>query len=95
MQRHRRNELLEALVTGREHLIEEAAQAWSTTRRDAPPEEAVREPVTRSTIPTPAPQPRRNARRELLDALSSRQALRRAILLHEVLGPPKALQPPG
>ena len=28
-------------------------------------------------------------------ALASRQALRHAIMLQEILGPPKALQPPG
>ena len=34
-------------------------------------------------------------RRTLRHALASRQALRQAILLHEILGTPKALQPPG
>ena len=92
MQRQRRDELLEALSTGREQLIEEAVQSRSTARRDAPPEEAVRESAPRKETPAPAPLPRTTPRGELLQALASRQALRRAILLHEVLGPPKALQ---
>ena len=93
MQRQRRDELLEALSTGREQLIEEAVQSRSTARRDAPPEEAVREPSPRRETSAPAPVPRTTARSELLAALTSRQALRQAILLHEVLGPPKSLQP--
>ena len=35
------------------------------------------------------------SRRELRHALSSRQALRQAVLLHEILGTPKALQQPA
>ena len=93
MQRQRTDELLEALVTGREHLIVDAAQPRSTAPRDAPREDAVREPAARREPPVPVPVPRTDARAELLAALTSRQALRRAILLQEVLGPPKALQP--
>ena len=97
MQRHHKDELLAALVTGREQFIDEAAQARSTAARDVPQrdvlhEEAVREPAPRREVPAPAPVPSTNARGELLDTLTSRQALRRAILLHEVLGPPKALE---
>ena len=95
MQRHRRDELLGALVTGREHLIEEAVRARSTAPRDVPREEAVRERTPRRETAAPVPVPRPDPRGELLQALASRQALRRAILLHEVLGPPKALQPRG
>ena len=93
MQRHRTDERLEALVAGREHLIAEAAQARSTAPRDVPREEAVQEPAPRRETAAPAPVPRTNARGELRAALSSGPALRRALLLHEVLGPPKALQP--
>ncbi len=96
MQRQRTDELLQALVTGREQLIEEAVQARSTASRAGPQEEAareVRERAPRRETPAPAPVPRTDARGELLAALASRQALRRAILLQEVLGPPKALQP--
>lgn len=93
MQRQRTNELLEALRTGREQLIADAAQPQSTAPRDVPREETVREFAPERESPTPAPVPRMNARGDLLAALSSRQALRRAILLQEVLGPPKALQP--
>ena len=92
MQRHRKDELLEALVTGREHLIEDAAQSRSTAPRDVPHEEAVREPAPKREPPAPPPVPRTTARAELLQALTSGQALRRAILLYEVLGPPKALE---
>ena len=92
MQRHRTDELLEALVTGREHLIEDAAQSRSTAPRDVPHEEAVREPAHKREPPAQTPVPRTNPRGEILDMLTSGHALRRAILLHEVLGPPKALE---
>ena len=92
MQRHRADGPLEALAAGREHLIEEAAQSWRTARRDVPRERAVRGPAAGSEVPVPAPLPRATARGELLGALRSRQALRRAILLHEILGPPQALE---
>ena len=58
--------------------------------------EAVREVQERASRRKPlasGPVPKTDTRRELLAALASRQALRRAILLQEVLGPPKALQP--
>ena len=96
MQRQRADEPLEALSTGREQLIEEAVQSRSTGPSDLPREEAVREVRARAPRrepPAPAPVPRTDARGELLAALTSRQALRRAILLQEVLGPPKGLQP--
>ena len=92
MQRHRTDELLEALVTGREHLIADAAQLRRTAPRDVPHEEAVRERAPKRETPAPASGPRTNARGELRAALASGHALRRAILLHEVLGPPKALE---
>lgn len=92
MQRHRTDELWEALVTGREQLIADAAQLRRTAPRDAPHEEAVRERAPKRETPAPAPVPRTNARGELLQALTSRHALRRAILLHELLGLPKALE---
>ncbi len=38
---------------------------------------------------------RTRSRRAVQRALSSRSTLRQAILLHEILGPPKALQPPA
>ena len=96
MQRPHTDEPLAALSTGWEQLIEVAAQARSTAPREVPREDAVREvwePAPRKEPPAPAPIPRTDARGELLQALASRQALRRAILLQEVLGPPKALQP--
>lgn len=48
-------------------------------------------PVTATTPPT---SPRRG-RSGIMRALSSPAALRRAILVAEILGPPKALQQPG
>ena len=92
MHRHRTDERLEALVTGREQRREEVAQSRRTVPREVPHEEAVREPVPGRETPAPAPVPRTTVRSELLAALSSGPALRRAILLQEVLGPPKALQ---
>jgi hypothetical protein len=50
---------------------------------------AVPPPVAGPTAARPAP---RTLLRELF---GSRQALRRAVLIHEILGPPKALQRPG
>ncbi len=96
MQRQRRDGLLAALSVGWEQLIEEAAQARSIAPREVPREDAVREvrePVPRRETSAPAPVPRTDARGELLAGLASREALRRAILLQEVLGPPKGLQP--
>ena len=92
MQRHRTDELVEALVAGREPRLEEAAQSRHTAPRAVPHEEAVREPALRREAAAPVPVPRTTARGELLAALSSGPALRRAIVLQEVLGPPKALQ---
>ena len=92
MQRHRTDELLEALVTGREHLIADAAQSRSTAPRAVPHEEAVREPNRKREPPALTPVPRTTAHGELRAALASGHALRRAILLREVLGPPKALE---
>ena len=96
MQRQRTDELLEALSTGREQLIEEAVQSRSTAPREAPREEAVREVrerAPRREPPARAAVARTDARGELLAALASPQALRRAILLEEGLGPPNGLQP--
>ncbi len=92
MQAHRTDELLATRVTGREPRLEEAAQSRDTAPRDIPHENAVREPASGSETPRPPPVPRTNARDELREALRSGQTLRRAILLHEVLGPPKAFE---
>ena len=92
MYRQRTDELREALAASREHLGEEAARPRRTAARDLPPETAVREPILKQEVAASAPVPRSAAGGELFAALSSGQALRRAILLHEVLGPPKALE---
>jgi hypothetical protein len=92
MQQHRTDGPLEALVRGRERFIEKAARARRTAPRKFPPVEGVRKPVPKRENRAPAPAPRTTARAELLAALSSRQVLRRHILLHEILGPPKALE---
>ena len=55
MQRHHKNELLEALVTGREQLVEKAAQSRSTAPRGVPREEAIREPAPQREPAAPAP----------------------------------------
>ena len=49
----------------------------------------------RSSVGTGSPDRRASSLGELHPALSSRRALRRAILLHEILGTPKALQQPA
>ena len=92
MHRQRTDELLEALTAGREQLIADELRRRSTAPPAAPAERPVRAPAHDAATPAPTAAPAPNARRELIDALRSRQALRRAILLHDILGPPKALE---
>ena len=56
----------------------------------SPPEQAAEPGLPGAQVSPDDPAP---MRRELRRALSSRDTLRQAILLHEILGPPKALQP--
>jgi hypothetical protein len=48
-----------------------------------------------SSAPPATPDHRMGVRRQLRQVFASRQALRQAILLHEILGLPKALQRPA
>ena len=73
----------------------------SEKRPSTASQEPVREDITEETerrasgIKTSTggqSQPRSPVRRDLRRALSSRRALREAILLHEILGPPKGME---
>jgi len=93
MHRQSTEERRAARIAGGEQFLEDTAQPRSTAPREVPHEEVARARAPRKETPAAMSARRSDARRELLAALASRQALRRAILLHEVLGPPKALQP--
>ena len=95
MQGHREGEPRQAPITRRAQLIEDVSRPENATPAGTPREQPlreVREGAPGKETPPPAPARGTNARRELRAALSSPQALRRSILLHEVLGPPKAFQ---
>jgi hypothetical protein len=92
MQRHRQPGLVEALVIGRVQHIERAARPQTAASEEAPRAPVVQERPPNSEPPEPPPLRRRNARWDLIDALASPAALRHAILLQEILGPPKALR---
>lgn len=49
----------------------------------------------RPRLPPRGAQPGPRRRRTIRSALSARDAVRQAIVLGEILGPPKALQPPA
>ena len=71
--------------------------APSSRRRDEQPTTVL---VERRVTPESPGAPestndRASSRHEVRRALSSRRALRRAVLLHEILGPPKALEQPA
>jgi hypothetical protein len=72
-------------------------EARSSTERQEPVREDVTEETQRratgiKTSTGGQSQPRSPVRRDLRRALSSRRALREAILLHEILGPPKGTE---
>jgi hypothetical protein len=71
----------------------EGAVGERTARSVAPP--SAGGTGKRSSVGPGSPDRRASSLGELRPALSSRQALRRAILLHEILGRPKALQRPA
>ena len=71
----------------------EGAVREGTTRSAAPP--SAGGTGERSSVGPGSPDRRASSLGELRRALSSRQALRQAILLHEILGTPKALQRPA
>ena len=72
-----------------------------TANRSVPAREEVSErPVRRREMATQRPieagQPKRGLMRQALrDQLSTRRALRQAIVLREIIGPPKALRGPA
>lgn len=91
MQRIRELGLLQALVDGREDLIHQvlldASSVEGRREREQEPER------DRAEVRQPAP-PRssRSAAHGVREHLGSRQSLRLAMLVHEVLAPPKALR---
>jgi hypothetical protein len=96
------------LIAGRERAIDQAIRARTVlpepldevrSRRQAPEAEVEGAGVDETTTvrPPPAPSPpppSQTQRRHLRRLLSSPGALRRAILLQEILGPPVALRTP-
>lgn len=89
--RARRTEPLQALVTGREDVIE---QAW--WREAAPLEDGrARARGDQAKPPdAPGPPPVRVAPAQgVRRLLGSRRSLRQAMLAYEILGPPRALRP--
>ena len=90
--------LIEALTDGREpslaraitpQITSDEVLAWERTSR----ERAGRDRAARATAPSAPPPPTESAREELLRLLRARRSLRLAVLLQEVLGPPRSLQP--
>jgi hypothetical protein len=80
-----RQQNLEQLMQPVEPFIEEVA----TARQHAQGVETSRR------APRPAIARKQSARRGLVRLLSSRQTLRQAIMLNEIIGLPKALRKPG
>ena len=74
----------------------ESEERPSTARQETAREDVTEETQRRATgIKTSTggqSQPRSPVRRDLRRVLSSRRALREAILLHEILGPPKGME---
>lgn len=93
MQRRRTDGLVEALVTGQEQFVDEAVHSRSAAANGGRGEAARRAVRPAREVPVPAAASKTTARGELWAVLTSRRELRRAILLHDVLGPPKGLQP--
>ena len=72
---------------------ERPSTARQETVREAVTEETERRASRTEAAATGQSQPGRPVKRERLKrALSSRRALREAILLHEILGPPKGME---
>ena len=93
MERQRERGRWEALATGREPLIEAPLWPEAAASEEVSREQPIRERVPRPELPIPPPARTPHIRHALINELTSRGALRRAILLHEVLGPPRSLQP--
>jgi hypothetical protein len=91
MQRNRGSGLLQALVAGREDLIGQLlrpeAYPAGEEQKHKPAERA--EPPPLPTPPAPIRQAPASGVRQLL---ASRRSLRQAMILNEVLEPPKALR---
>ncbi|MGD9891754.1 MAG: hypothetical protein AB7R89_02180 [Dehalococcoidia bacterium] len=94
MQRIRASGLLQSLVAGREDLIDQLLRSEAVTEEeDRPPKRAARsEPLPPSPSPASAPPVRPATAPGIRQIFSSRRALRQAMILNEVLGPPKSLR---
>ena len=90
MQRIRDVGLLQALVDGREDVIRQVLRSEAPV----PPavEEQARERAKPAEPPSPAPSNRPPPARTLRRLLGSRRSLRQAMIVSEVLGPPKSLR---
>ena len=89
--------LVEALTAGREPSLARAITPQSTSDEVLAWERTFRERrgtdrAARAEAPPPSPPPTENAREELLRLLRARRSLRLAVLVQEVLGPPKSLR---
>jgi hypothetical protein len=94
MRRIQESGLLQVLVAGRENLIDQLLRSETV-----PAEEERRHKRAERTDPSPAPpsppplEPARSAPAPgIRGILASRRSLRQAMILNEVLGPPKSLQ---
>ena len=92
MQRIQKSGLLQVLVAGREDVIEQLL------RSEAVPAEEERKPErAHRAEPPPSPPPSAPIRQApvpgVRQLLTSRRSLLQAMILNEVLGPPKSLRP--
>ncbi|MGH2586499.1 MAG: hypothetical protein ACRDJE_16415 [Dehalococcoidia bacterium] len=83
---------LRALVSGRERAIERALPPPAPAIEEMPRRERTGSPAGNQAPALPAPV-RPSPRREWRRLLSSRRSLQQAIILQELLAPPKSLRP--
>jgi len=92
MGREWEREPLRALMVGRERAIERAMPPPAPAIEETPRRERTGSP-TQDEATAPPPPVRPSPQRAWRRLLTSRRSLRQAIVLREVLGPPKSLRP--